>query len=1283
MKSIKHLPETVYSSLRSSIILSDLTRVVEELVFNSLDAGARKRKQGFHESHYAVDKPLYVSIYIGIGTCYVKVVDNGSGITRDGLVLLGERYATSKINSLDDMDSASGSFGFRGEALCSISDVSLLEIETKAHGRPNGFRKVMKGCKCLYLGIDDDKQDAGTTVIVRDLFYNQPVRRKQMQSSPKKILHSVKKCVLQIALVHSMVSFKVVDIESEDDLLGTQPSPSPLTLLTSVFGIEVSSSLHEVNLSGGALKLSGYVSGPSSTSSVKGFQYVYINSQFVRQGPIHKLLNQLASRFNSLDPLKSNIWAQNMKRSRFQVSPIYILNLSCPRSSYDLSFDPLKTSVEFKDWGPILNFIEKAITNLWNENLAHGTSCIQVADTSKSDEMCKEGDNIIKEEDLLANSEVAIERCKVQNLQSLLELPSDSMEFLTEESDHMSHWKDDRIFFQKSQRNPAELKGQQTEMGFVHQTDCSFQFMDSYVAKCVPPARQESDNHLWTPDNNSLSSKDNFFKKDYAATERSSGHVEENIFDSRRTEFHKLDANMSNTSTRSILSCDSFEFGNEFDGASKDIRKPFLQNCSSLGSLPNDETLFLMDKGFDYNIEGFMTKRRRIDPAENFAVVEADGGNKRFFESLPEIPWRDDATSALPSSGIITKCDIHTDVDSFSRDSLRSFLLNGDRFVGGNDFPPTSVSQTINCGSDTQTDSEWSSFSLSSDLLYGTTSWNDEDFTHENACKRSSKSSRSTSYGHFVDMEQDCVPSSDFKPTIDIEENCFSICRNTRLDLKGFVGPRRESGEFLKPYNLDDMFCPSWLDVLTNKADWLCLNSHGSGKMENCAVPSHHSPSFMYIDDDKNQRGQQRYQDCPRNYVPKERVRRSHSAPPFYRGKKRFIALNSHWPMKAERANTKTLPEASQLKHCQQISGTHSCIKPSLAADYLFHARPDTMKIQNFTSDLNESEGSEKFIKSHCHRSCLINFDKDSTSIRTQDSTNSGVKWQFSDQPTASGDKSQYVRDQCGILDISSGILHLAHDSLIPEAISKKCLENAKVLQQVDKKFIPIVADETLAIIDQHAADERIRLEELRQKVLSGEEKTITYLDAEQELVLPEIGYQLLHNYAEQIKKWGWICNIHSQNSRSFKKDLTLLQGQPTVITLLAVPCILGVNLSDVDLLEFLQQLSDTDGSSTMPPSILRVLNLKACRGAIMFGDALLPSECSLLLDELKRTSLCFQCAHGRPTTAPLVNLEALHKEIAKLGSNVGSSEPWHGLQQHPPSLKRAAQRLKMSRGQH
>ncbi|EYU39428.1 hypothetical protein MIMGU_mgv1a002289mg [Erythranthe guttata] len=333
----------------------------------------------------------------------------------------------------------------------------------------------------------------------------------------------------------------------------------------------------------------------------------------------------------------------------------------------------------------------------------------------------------------------------------------------------------------------------------------------------------------------------------------------------------------------------------------------------------------------------------------------------------------------------------------------------------------------------------------------------------------------------------------------------------------------------------------------------------------------------------------------------------------------------------------------------------HECGQPSSRNHEIMPNRKNSLK---------RSHSAPPFFK---RRKRYFDFTYSSTMSAKSEFQSTRVASYADQGGSVSGNK----KNQDVILDISSDILHC--DSLVPKSIDRTSLEDSIVLNQVDKKFIAIVAGKTLAMVDQHAADERVRLEELRHKVLSGEMKTITYLDAEQELVLPEIGYQLLHNYAEQMQTWGWICNIHSQDMNSFTKHLDFLHKQPTVVKLLAVPCILGVNLTDIDLLEFLQQLEDTDGSSVIPPSVHRILNSKSCRGAIMFGDTLLPSECSLLVEELKRTSLCFQCAHGRPTTVPLVNLNLLHNKIDKPLLD----ESWHGLRRHKLSLERSAQRLK------
>ncbi|KAH0718410.1 hypothetical protein KY285_014441 [Solanum tuberosum] len=252
-----------------------------------------------------INRGLVVSVVIGIGTCYIKVDDNGSGVPQNGLVLMGERYvyriacitqligcltvcvSTSKYCHSDDMHAFPTSFGLKGEALSCTSDVSLLKIVTKTHG------KILTG-KRLHFGIDDCRQDVGTTCSSFEGSKCTPIWNPKVG-----VLHSLKESLLRIVLVHPNVSCNFVDIESEDDLLCTRVSPPPLPLLSSD-----------------------------------------INSRFVSKGPRHKLLNKIAMTFGSASYYE--------QRSQSQIYPLVLLNLNFPRSLYDLTLEPSMNSVEFK-----------------------------------------------------------------------------------------------------------------------------------------------------------------------------------------------------------------------------------------------------------------------------------------------------------------------------------------------------------------------------------------------------------------------------------------------------------------------------------------------------------------------------------------------------------------------------------------------------------------------------------------------------------------------------------------------------------------------------------------------------------------------------------------------------------------------------------------------------------------------------------------------------------------------------------------------------------------------
>ncbi|XP_065856516.1 DNA mismatch repair protein MLH3 isoform X2 [Euphorbia lathyris] len=1185
MRSIERLPQSIRNSMRSGIILFDLTRVMEELIFNSLDAGATK-----------------VSVYVGVGTCYVKVEDDGCGISRDGLALLGERYVTSKFPDVAETSTAI-TFGFRGEALASISDVSLLEIVTKARGMPNGYRKVLKGSKCLYLGVNDDRKDVGTTVIVRDLFYNQPVRRKNMQSSLKKVLDLVKKCVLQIALVHSKVCFVVVDIESEDELLCTRFSSS-LSLLMSVYGIDDSKFLHELNISGGVLKLSGYISGPFDSLTTKAFQYVYINSRFVCKGPIHKLLNQLATGFGRLDPWEVNSISQKGTRSKPQACPAYVLNISCPRSLYDLTFEPSKTYVEFKDWIPILNFIEDSIQHLWRENMTDKSSS-HASGSWRKDETWKE--------DL---SEFAVKKSETQKHK-----PSraPAVPMLTKEVDHRCSVKSHKVPFEEFCVNVSE---RETDTEFLCQSDCSLQSWNGLVSEREPQG-QKIETHLLTLEANSFL-QDNYFLEDRVnSRERSYDHVSSHVRSlDWQDEFNKTRSMEVNESSENSFSMGYNDFSDELEVS----KKPFLQICSSRRSLPLDRSYSSSVDDLEFPFDDLKSKRRRVCSVQNSDMIKIDTRNCRFDTSPAQLETLCPRDCLAYSTGN----NILEDADNLLGASEKSLLSHGNPFAKGVVLGSGSIDHSDNADSFYGSNSKWCS--LSSDALFQSTAW-DAAHVPDKGNYGYNIASNSSGQHNFV---SGCTSTMlDFKDSTDT----FSVS-----NFKDYTDTSEDIIKYLKGDITNDEFSFEHSDKSICETEWLPLDLHSRGDTSDDKYESHEN--------------QFRCQ----NRELGERCKRSQSAPPFYRHKKRFISLSSHHSIMKE--------GNAQLSHKGLISPAFIetdgpkplDFLPKYAEDLTFCPSPKVENEQAIILDMKENK-------------------KGLLPAEIQESTDSGTKWRNGCEQIAEKYAS-HVGKQHNILDISSGLLHLAGNSLVPQSIHKKWLEDAKVLHQVDKKFIPIVASGTLAIIDQHAADERIQLEELRQKVLFGEAKTVSYLDAEKELTLPEIGYQLLQNYAGQIREWGWICDIQAPGSCSFKKNLNILHQQPAVVTLLGVPCILGVKLSDSDLLEFLEQLADTDGSSTIPPSVLRVLNYKACRGAIMFGDSLLPSECALIVEELKQTSLCFQCAHGRPTTVPVVKLEELHKQIAKLKLLDGSSsELWHGLQRQQLTLERAAQRLSMARG--
>ena len=260
---IRPLAREVVGHLRSTVAITSLSMAVEELVCNSLDAGAT-----------AID----VSVQPEGG--FVDVRDDGRGIDEADLAVVGARHATSKIRSLDDLASAS-TLGYRGEALASLGEVGVLSIHSSpAGGGGRAFEKWIKGGDTLSLGASPRRRSQGTTVTVRDLFYNFPVRQKAARADGRKELQRIRQQLTRLALANCAVSFSLYDSQRSCTVLQTRSVPDACVCFAHLFGQTQAGKLARlepepaVEGAAAALRLEGFLSRPGCGYHTRELQFL-------------------------------------------------------------------------------------------------------------------------------------------------------------------------------------------------------------------------------------------------------------------------------------------------------------------------------------------------------------------------------------------------------------------------------------------------------------------------------------------------------------------------------------------------------------------------------------------------------------------------------------------------------------------------------------------------------------------------------------------------------------------------------------------------------------------------------------------------------------------------------------------------------------------------------------------------------------------------------------------------------------------------------------------------
>jgi len=323
MPQIQLLPDSVINQIAAGEVIERPASAVKELVENSLDAGATKIK---------------ISVKKG-GKDLIQISDNGSGIEPEDIDKSVMRHATSKLRDVDDLLKLCTN-GFRGEALSSIASISKLTIESMAKGDgSSGIRAEFEG------SVLKSKEEAalpfGTTITVKDLFFNAPVRAEFLKNDSvenSRILD----CITRLAIANENVHF---EYRADNRLLFSTAAGSLQSRISDCLGASVARSLLEIEWEEQGIKVRGFVNAPEDLQSNKrNIPYIYLQKRPIYNALISKAINQAYSPYGDF-------------------SPIAVIFLEMPQETFDVNVHPAKREVRFSRDNAVFLAVSHAVHN--------------------------------------------------------------------------------------------------------------------------------------------------------------------------------------------------------------------------------------------------------------------------------------------------------------------------------------------------------------------------------------------------------------------------------------------------------------------------------------------------------------------------------------------------------------------------------------------------------------------------------------------------------------------------------------------------------------------------------------------------------------------------------------------------------------------------------------------------------------------------------------------------------------------------------------------------------
>ena len=318
---IQLLPDHVANQIAAGEVVQRPASVVKELLENAIDAQAT----------------IIKLIIKDAGKTLIQVIDNGVGMSQTDARLSFERHATSTIRQAEDLFQLHTK-GFRGEALASIAAIAHVELKTKQAQEEIGSKIIIEGSEVTSQEVT--VTPTGTTVAVKNLFYNIPARRNFLKSNPVETRHIIDE-FHRVALVHSDISFSFHHNGSE---LFNLPESNYRQRIVNIFGNKTNERLVPVEEDTEVLKVSGFVVKPEFAKKTRGEQFFFVNNRFIKSSYLNHAIN---SAFDGL--LRDGTHAS------------YFLNLKVDPQTIDINIHPTKTEIKFDDEHSLYAILRSAV----------------------------------------------------------------------------------------------------------------------------------------------------------------------------------------------------------------------------------------------------------------------------------------------------------------------------------------------------------------------------------------------------------------------------------------------------------------------------------------------------------------------------------------------------------------------------------------------------------------------------------------------------------------------------------------------------------------------------------------------------------------------------------------------------------------------------------------------------------------------------------------------------------------------------------------------------------